>query len=433
MIARQRFAPITLVLLCCVMAACSLRTATTGATTPNTSTTVAGSNGVATPTSPLPLRNLTVAEFRKSYGVDQLIAKGFTGKGQSIVDIVSFGSPTLISDVAAFSQRYDLPTADIQQLYPVGAVNFDTNNKKMVGWMGETELDVEIIHALAPDAKIVVLASPVDETEGTVGLPEFLKMEQYAFDNHLGAIVSQSWGASEATLKDAAGQATIAQWDAFFQSTTKQGITYLASSGDTGATDWSDFASTQLSPVPTTSFPTDDPWVTSVGGTTVETSATQQREVAWPGSGGGFSAFNATPDYQKGVAGTSATPFGGKRGVPDVSANANPATGLLFNNGGEWTGAGGTSASAPLWASLVAIANQMAGRNLGFINPALYQLAASGTAARDFNDITVGNNNVDSKGVVVQGFNAVAGWDAVTGLGSPNAPNLIPDLIAATK
>ncbi|MBA3825393.1 MAG: S53 family peptidase [Ktedonobacterales bacterium] len=432
MIARHRFAPVVLLLLCCLMAACSLRTATTGSTSPGGTTTSPGGTGVATPTKPLPLQNLTVDQFRKSYGVDQLIAKGFTGKGQSVVDIVSFGSPTLVQDVATFSKRYGLPAADIQQLYPVGPVNFDPSNSDMAGWMGETELDVEIIHALAPDAKIVVLASPVSETEGTVGLPEFRKMEQYAFDNHLGAIVSQSWGASEYTLKDAAGQAELQAWDTFLQSTTKQGITYLAGSGDNGATDAIDSTGKQFVPAPTSSFPNDDPWVTSVGGTTVEMSATQMREVAWQGSGGGFSAFYATPDYQKGVASASPTPFGGKRGLPDVSANANPETGLIINIGGEWTGAGGTSASTPIWAALVAIANQMAGRNLGFINPALYQIAASNKAAQDFHDITVGNNNADASGVAVQGFSAGPGWDAVTGLGSPNAPNLLPDLIAAT-
>jgi subtilase family serine protease len=423
----RRFAPILAVVLCCIIGACSLRVRTTGSTIP---TAVPGSLS-PTPATPLPLKNLSVEQFRKSYGFDQLIGKGFTGKGQSIVDIVSYGSPTLVQDLQAFSDRYGLPVADIQQLYPIGAVTFDPNNSEMTGWMGETELDVEIIHALAPEAKIVVLVSPVDETEGTQGLPEFLKLEQYAFDHHLGAIVSQSWGASEATLADAAGQAAIAQWDAFFKSTTQQGITYLASSGDNGASDFTDLAGKQLAPTPTTSFPTADPWVTSVGGTTYETNGNQQREVAWNGSGGGFSAFFPTPDYQKNVAAGSSTSFGGKRGVPDIAANANPYTGLLIDIGGEWTGAGGTSASAPVWASLIAIANQMAGRNLGFINPALYQLGASATATRDFNDITVGNNNVDSKGVAVQGFSAIKGWDAVTGWGTPNVPSFIPDLIAA--
>src|SRR5262249_22633283 len=158
------------------------------------------------------------------------------------------------------------------------------------------------------------------------GLPEFRKMEQYAFTNHLGAIVSQSWGASEYTLRDAAGQAEIAAWDAFFQSTTKQGITYLAGSGDFGAAELAGFQHGVYVPVPTSSFPDDDPWVTAVGGTTVESNGTLFREVSWQGSGGGFSTFYPTPDYQKTIASGSATPFGGKRGIPDVAANADGRT-----------------------------------------------------------------------------------------------------------
>jgi len=104
---------------------------------------------------------------------------------------------------------------------------------------------------------------------------------------------------------------------------------------------------------------------------------------------------------------------------------------MIFDVAGKWFPIGGTSASTPIWAGLVAIANQMAGRNLGFINAALYQIGASDRAGHDFHDITIGNNDANANGVAVQGYNAVPGWDAVTGLGSPNAPNLLPDLIAA--
>ncbi|MBA3825392.1 MAG: S53 family peptidase, partial [Ktedonobacterales bacterium] len=365
------------------------------------------------------------------YGIDQLIAQGLTGKGQTVVDIVSYGSPTLPQDVAAFSERYGLPPAVIDEQYPLGPVSFDVSNAEMVSWQAETELDVEVIHAVAPAAKIVVLASSADATEGLVGLPEFRKLEQYAFDNHLGAIVSQSWDFSEYTLRDAAGRAERQAWDAFFQATTRQGVTYLAASGDFGATDVLAFDPHQLVPARTVAFPSDDPWVTSVGGTMVETDGTQFREVSWPASGGGFSAFNAMPAYQQGVTATLPAPFSGKRGVPDVAGNAYSKTQLIFNIAGKWQPVGGTSASAPLWAALIAIANQMAGCNLGFINPALYQIGLSDKAAHDFHDITVGNNNADANGVAVQGFNAGPGWDAVTGWGSPNAPSLLPDLIAA--
>jgi len=301
----------------------------------------------------------------------------------------------------------------------------------MPGWAEETTLDVQIIHAIAPDAGIVVLTSPVDETEGTIGLPEFLQLEQYALTHHLGNIISQSFGASEVTLNDPAGRQEIQKWDAFFkQATTQQGITFFASSGDGGATDYADLQATKLSPVATTSFPTDDPWVTSVGGTTLERNDTAFQETAWSMSGGGFSSFFATPSYQQNLPATVQNLLNHRRGVPDIAGDADPATGLAFYSGGQWNLAGGTSASAPLWAAFMAIANQMAGQPLGFINPALYKLAATSSYAQDFHDITTGNNSVNS-GVQVQGYDAIPGWDPVTGLGTPVVDKLLPDLIAA--
>lgn len=111
-----------------------------------------------------------------------------------------------------------------------------------------------------------------------------------------------------------------------------------------------------------------------------------------------------------------------------MAAAADPATNLAFYFNGVWETVGGTSASAPMWAALAAIANQMAGHPLGFLNPALYTIATSANYQRDFHDITVGDNSVN-QGVNVPGYPAGAGWDAVTGLGSPNAQYLIPDLI----
>lgn len=208
----------------------------------------------------------TPRSMRVAYGVESLMQRGFTGKGQTVVDIVSFGSPSLQADMDVFDRNFYLPPITIKVLAPLGTVPFDPASKDMNGWAGETELDVQIIHAIAPDAKIVVLTSPVSETEGTIGLPEFLKLEQYAVNNHLGTIISQSWGASEVTLKDSAGQQEIQKWDAFYkQATTQQGITFFGSSGDNGSTDFTDLNATILSKQPTTSFPTDEPWVTSVG------------------------------------------------------------------------------------------------------------------------------------------------------------------------
>lgn len=374
----------------------------------------------------------TPRSMRIAYGVESLMERGLTGAGQTVVDIVSFGSPTLQQDMDIFDQQFGLPPITIKVLSPLGTVPFNPRTKDMVGWAGETELDVQIIHAIAPGAKIVVLTSPVDETEGTIGLPQFLQLEQYAINNHLGTIISQSWGASEVTLKDAAGQQEVQKWDAFFkQATTQQGITFFGSSGDNGSTDYIDLQATRLSITPTTSFPTDDPWVTSVGGTSLFRNGTGFQETAWNMSGGGFSSFFPTPSYQQSLPVAAQRELNHRRGVPDVSGNADPDTGLAIYTGDGWNLGGGTSASAPLWAAIMAIANQMAGHPLGFINPALYKLAAASTYTQDFHDVTDGNNTADVNGVQVPGYPAVAGWDPITGLGTPNAEKLLPDLIAA--
>ena len=380
----------------------------------------------------------TPYQFRVAYGVEALMQKGFTGKGQTIVDIVSFGSPTLQQDMDAFDQQFGLPPIKIQIMNPLGTKKFDPSNKDMTGWAIETTLDVQIIHAIAPDAGIVVLTSPVSETEGTIGLPQFRQLEQYALDHHLGSIVSQSWGASEVTLRDAAGQQEIHKWDTFFQkATTQQGITFLSSSGDNGATDYSNLPATKLSPTATTSFPADEPWVTSVGGTSMIRNGTTIQEKVWNSnggsSGGGFSDFFTEPSFQKTLPASVQSQLKNRRGVPDVAGDADPLTGMAFYQDGAWSLAGGTSASAPLWAGVIAIANQMAGHPLGFINPGLYKLSQSSNYAQDFHDITNGNNSVNYKGVTVPGYSAVPGWDPTTGLGTPNAEKLLPDLIAAMK
>ena len=372
--------------------------------------------------------------LRLAYGVQSLTGRGFTGKGQTIVDIVSFGSPTLQQDMDTFDQHFGLPPIKIQVISPLGTKAFDPTNNDMVGWAGETELDVQIMHAIAPDASIVVMTSPVDETEGTIGLPQFLQLEQYAVTHHLGTIFSQSYVASEATLSDSAGQQLVKTYSDFYkQITTQDGYTILNGSGDNGATDWANIAATKLSPTPTVNFPADVPWVTAVGGTTLQHTLLTYNETAWSGSGGGMSKFFSEPDFQKSMPQTVQTALGGQRGIPDIAADANPETGMAFYFNGQWNQTGGTSASTPFWAALVAIADQMAGHALGFINPGIYKLAASQHAQQDFRDITVGNNSVDNGTVKVQGFQATTGWDAVTGWGSPQASQFIPDLIAALK
>jgi subtilase family serine protease len=400
---------------------------------------------------PQPLKGiptcLTPHALRVAYGIEPLYEKGFAGKGQTVIDIVSFGSPTLQQDLAKFDSTFGLPPINLQIISPLKNVAKYDPKGDAPNWASEITLDVEIIHALAPDAKVVVLTSPVAETEGTIGLPEFRQLLHYAIDNHLGNIFSQSWGASELTLQDQQGQQELQQWNTLFQqATTTEHMTFFSASGDNGATDYADIAHTKLATVPTTSFAPDSPWVTAVGGTSLIRNGSSYTETAWSfnglsnaASGGGFSRFYAEPSYQQTLPSSIQGEFQNHRGVPDVAADADPATSMALYETGigaeetidGWTLVGGTSAAAPIWAAIMAIANQMAGHPLGFINPALYKLAASNTYNQDFHDITVGNNSYPP--TQVQGYSAAKGWDPVTGLGSPDAEKLIPDLIAAMK
>jgi subtilase family serine protease len=184
------------------------------------------------------------------------------------------------------------------------------------------------------------------------------------------------------------------------------------------------------------------------------TMAINQRELVWQqtgaATGGGFSSVFAEPSYQDSLP-PGSTAISGMRGVPDVALNAAPATGVTIydslppdGSGGlictspsgaaapcsaGWYDIGGTSASSPQWAGIVAIADQYnGGVSLGQINPALYKVALSDPS--DFFDVTVGNNQANS---AVPGFSATTGWDPATGLGTPDAAKLVPDLVAASK
>lgn len=426
-------------ILLLLVSACSTGSGGTSSTiTPTPKPTLAATSNPALDICPSYLstyRNcFTPHALRVAYGVEPLTEKGFTGKGMTVIDIVSYGSPTLQQDMDAFDQQFNLPHITIQVIAPLGTVAFNPNDANMTGWAEETELDVQIIHAIAPDAGIIVMTSPVAETEGTIGLPQFLQLEQYAVNHHLGQVFSQSYVASEATLADSASQQFVQSYANFYkQITTQDGFTVVTGSGDNGATDWQNIAATQLAPRPTVNFPADVPWVTAVGGTTLLHSASGNgyEERAWSGSGGGISTFFSEPDYQSSMPQTVQSELAGHRGIPDIAADADPYTGMAFYFNGQWTQTGGTSASTPFWAAIVAIADQMAGHPLGFINPGIYKVAASPHYSQDFRDITAGSNGVAK--VSVQGFQAVKGWDAVTGWGSPQASTFIPDLIAALK
>ncbi|HEY6405896.1 MAG TPA: hypothetical protein VIY29_00355, partial [Ktedonobacteraceae bacterium] len=164
-----------------------------------------------------------------------LLNAGYTGKGQSIVIIDSFGSPTIRNDLKVFDAGYGIPDPpSFTILAPLGKIKFDPTNSDMVGWAFETSLDVEWAHSLAPDANIVLMTSPVSETEGVQGLPEFQFLEQYALDHHLGSIISQSWGATENTLFNPGGKQVLNNFNAFYKEAAAQNVTVLASAGDNG-------------------------------------------------------------------------------------------------------------------------------------------------------------------------------------------------------
>jgi len=364
-------------------------------------------------------------QIQEAYDVTPLLRQGLDGRGQSIVIVESFGSPTLRQDLATFDTAFGLPAPPrLTILAPIGAPKLVPGNSDQQGWAVETTLDVEWAHALAPGAAIVVLVSPVSETEGVQGFPEFLRLDRYALDHHLGAIFSQSWGASEPTLADAAGRALRQQYDAFYQEAERQGATFFASTGDSGAVNEDQQGA--MYRYRDVIWPASDPLVTAVGGTVVrldpETGA-YEREVAWNSgggaTGGGVSAFYSEPVFQRAIAGPAQVALAGRRGIPDV---AWPADGFLVYFKGHWSIVGGTSAGAPPWAGLMAIADQIAGHPLGNIDAALYALHGVG-----FHDITSGNNTTNG----VTGYTALPGWDLVTGWGTPDAAVLLPRLVRA--
>lgn len=373
-------------------------------------------------------------EIRKAYGVTSLINNGFTGKGQTIVIIDSFGSPTLAKDLKVFDKGYGLPDPQLTILSPLGTVPFDPNSSDQQGWADETTLDVEWAHALAPGANIVVLTSPISETEGVQGLPEFLFLEKYAASRHLGQVISQSWSATENTLFNSAGRFAIRQFEGFYRSAAKAHVTILASSGDSGSSNVD--ANGKTYPFPTVGYPASSPYVTAVGGTslTADTKGNYQSEVVWDvpkdieGSGGGISQYFNEPGYQKRTLPEADQKLlNGHRGVPDISYNADPRTSILIylsapGNTAGYYRIGGTSEGSPQWAGLVADADQYAGHSLGFLNPALYKLGSNKEEAREvYYDTTFGNNGVTG----VPGYNATPGWDAATGWGTPRAAQLV--------
>ena len=390
-------------------------------------------------------------QIRAAYQLPALYARGITGKGQTIVIVDSFGSPTIKSDLAAFDRQFGYPAPPkFTIIAPVGKIPaFNPSNTDMAGWAGETTLDVEYAHALAPGASILLAETPTSENEGTSGFPQIVTAEEYVVDHGLGDVISQSFSATEETF---GSFAQIKPLRAAYLDADSHHVTVLAASGDEGATDYtengSDFYTRRV-----TSWPDSDPLVTGVGGTQLLESGGAYTSVAWndtdntasdeywggstdpapTASGGGTSEFFARPSYQNGVKAVT----GASRGVPDIamSAACNGAVNVYssFANGPPgWSLTCGTSEATPEFAAIVALADQVAGHPLGLLNPALYRLEAD--RAPGIVDVTSGNNTIsfdrgtDGQPVTVKGYSAGQGYDLATGVGTVNARQFVYEL-----
>jgi len=399
----------------------------------------------------------TAGEMRHAYGVDQLNARGLTGRGETIVIIDSYGSPSIQGDLQAFDRANGLPSPpSLEVITPAGTPPAWNPNAypDQPGWAGETTLDVEASHAMAPGANILLVETPVDETEGVQGSPQMMDAEQYVVDHHLGDVISQSFGSTELNFQNANGHfdpQLIYGLRYAFQDAAAHGVTVLAAAGDAGAAS-EELDETDYYPFRANSWPSSDPLVTSVGGTELQLDRSGNRtapDSVWndPPSacespcagGGGVSAAFARPSYQDGVRYV----VGDARGTPDVSMagacegalntyESFPAAPGFPAEAGSWSPACGTSEATPLFAGEVALADQIAGHPLGLLNPALYAIGdGSGSG---LTDITNGNNTVtftNSNGVTytVTGYNATRGYDLASGLGTANP--LLPFQLAA--
>ena len=336
---------------------------------------------------------LSPSQVTVAYGFNTISA---TGQGQVIAIVDAFDDPNIEADLAVFNQAFGLPDCTTANgcFKKVYAAN--TQPRTDAGWSGEIALDVEWAHAIAPAAQIILVEAASDS------MADLFQAVQAAIQNQ-ATVVSMSWGGGEF-----AGQTS---YDDTFNNPN---VSFTASSGDNGTG---------------TLYPAASPYVLAVGGTTlnVDSSGNYQGETAWSGSGGGISTVEAWPTSQ------SSLPIpqsNNMRGVPDVGYNADPQTGFsVYNsvpgNGGTgWQVVGGTSAGAPQWAAIIAIANSAGNANLGSSNLSTLLYAAAnpntGNYGSYFNSISSGTN-----GDCGYYCTAQDGYNYVTGLGTPQIANLI--------
>jgi kumamolisin len=337
------------------------------------------------------------------YNIQALRDAGLDGTGQTIM-LPEIDDLPNVSDLDKFATKFGLPPFE-----SVLTIKRDPSWGTPEKPQGEAVLDLEIIHAVAPKAKLVVYLSAPDFGHGERAFDQLVT-------DHLGSVISESLGSCEPDTPSGARNVYASIQDR----AVVLGISHFVASGDSGA------YTCGVDQEAAGSFPSTLPTVTAVGGTSVFESATgvYYKEYAWgspldqSGGGGGASQFYAIPSYQKNEAKSAGK---GQRQVPDVSADADPSTGFHIIFGGRDGQAGGTSAATPLWAATVALINQdlkqKGLREVGFANPALYWMGenASRLSPQPFHDVTAGNN---------LGFDAAVGWDFATGWGSMDAAAL---------
>ncbi|MFI0720643.1 protease pro-enzyme activation domain-containing protein [Streptomyces sp. NPDC021224] len=330
----------------------------------------------------------TPAQIKGGYNVSGT----YTGSGQQIALLEFDGFQQ--SNITTYDSHYGLGSSapTVQKV--------SGGSGPLGGGQIEVELDIEVLNAIAPAAKVTVFEGPnsdageVDTYQAIVdsGIP----------------VTSISWGLAETERTSS----NISAVDAVFAQGAAEGLSFFAASGDSGSDDAGNGGTS-------VDYPASDPYVTGVGGTTLTVTSANawSRETAWSGGGGGKSGVFTIPSWQTPV---QKSQGGGKRQVPDVAALANPSPGVSIYSEGSWGQVGGTSAAAPEWAAFAALYNQQAAAagkaRLGFANPALYK--ASGTG---FHDVTSGSNGA---------YSAASGWDFTTGWGSYNAATLATKLLS---
>jgi subtilase family serine protease len=360
-------------------------------------------------------------QYQVAYGVAPLLISGITGRGETVVmpELANVPGPDytdIRKDLAAFDRKFGLPAAKLTVTTTLAGAS-----APYVAGTEEVE-DTEIVHAMAPGATLDVVLVPHTAVADAANFTAALTGVIHVAITQNAAVVSISGSKGEHLFTPA----EVTRIHAALHQAEHRHVTVVASSGDTGVI-------SDNGPPVQVSLPASDPLVLGAGGTALNASyitGAYHGEMAWnadtEASAGGYSSLFPRPSYQDGV-----PRIGRMRGVPDV-ADASTAMTLTFS-GGVLYPAQGTSAATPLWAALIALADQEAGHHLGFVNPAIYAIASSPAYHRAFHDVVTGDNSVLWPAGVYVGYNAAPGWDPVTGWGSPNAHIIVPLLAHSAR